>query len=119
MARADFMLQLQALGYDVEDKGSNFYAFRYRIPVGKMMGKEVGLAFEVADDFPLNPPGGPHVSPKVHPNLSGGAHPTGGIHDSILGLEWQYWSRPFKEWSKTNRSVKAYMAHIRHLFDTQ
>lgn len=118
MSRADFISQLAALGYTVEDRGNGQLAFRYTIPVGPRLGQEIMMGFAVGDDFPAAPPTGPHISPRLYPNLGGGAHPTGGIHDSPFGPDWHYWSRPFQNWAATPRTVKAYMAHIRHLFDT-
>lgn len=118
MARADFIRQLEALGYKVEDLGENRLAFKYRVPVGKMIDKEVSIGFVVGDEFPASPPSGPHISPRLFPNQSGGTHPTGGIHNSPFGDEWHYWSRPYNGWAKSDRSVRAYLAHIRHLFDT-
>jgi hypothetical protein len=53
------------------------------------------------------------------PRQSGGTHPSGGIHASDFGDGWQYWSRPFSNWNRTDRTVRAYLSHIRHLFDTQ
>lgn len=41
MARQDFIDQLRALGYTVEDRGENRLAFQYTIPVGKFATKEI------------------------------------------------------------------------------
>lgn len=36
-----------------------------------------------------------------------------------LGPDWEYWSRPIMAaWPNTDRTVLAYMGHVRHLFDT-
>lgn len=118
MSRNDFVNQLAALGYAVEDKGNNQLAVRYTIPVGPKLGQEILMGFVVGEDFPAVPPTGPHISPRFFPNQGGGTHPTGGIHDSQFGPDWHYWSRPFQNWAATPRTVKVYMAHIRHLFDT-
>jgi hypothetical protein len=119
MARKDFIDQLKALNYQVEELPENRLAFDYRVPVGKFAGKDIRLGFVVADDFPQNPPSGPHVSPRLLPLQSGGQHPSGGINASPFGEDWEYWSRPFQGWAGTDRSVKAYLAFIRQLFDTQ
>ena len=121
MARQDFVDQLKALGFSPEEMGENRICFEYVIPVGKFAGQSVKLGLEVNGDFPANPPGGLHVSPHLLPmNTSSNVHPAGGIHPSKrFGPEWQYWSRPCPDWSKTDRTVRAYMAHIRHLFETQ
>ena len=118
MPKEDFVRQLNQMGYEVDDLGGNHIAFQCEIPCGKMAGQKIKLGFDVPQDFPLTPPPGPHVSPRLLPNQSGGTHPTGGIHDSPFGPEWQYWSRPISHWSNTKRTVKDVMAHIWHLFDT-
>jgi hypothetical protein len=119
MGRQKFIDELTAMGYQPEPKNGNLVAFRYTIPVGKFSEKEIILGFAVNEDFPLNPPGGPHVSPCLLPlNPSGGTHPNCGVHNSPFGDGWQYWSRPFQNWPGTKRTVRAYMAHIRHLFDS-
>ncbi len=119
MAVQDFIDGLKAMGYQPESRGDKLVAFRYAIPVGKFLGQEIWLGFQVNDGFPLNPPSGPHVSPCLLPhNPQGGTHPNCGVHNSPFGEGWQYWSRPFPGWPKTKRDTPSYMAHIRHLFDT-
>lgn len=120
MARSDFIAQIKAMGYEVEDKGENRLAFPYTIPIGRFAGQQIKLGFVVGDDFPMTPPSGPHISPRLLPlNPAQVPHPVGGIHASNFGEDWEYWSRPFPNWAGTNRTASAYMRHIRHLFDTQ
>lgn len=120
MARQDFIDQLKALGFAPEELGSNRVCFYYTIPVGKFIGQQVKLGFVVGEDFPANPPGGLHVCPHLLPINGGGPHTSGGVHDNReFGIGWQYWSRPFPKWGNTDRTVRTYMAHIRHLFETQ
>lgn len=121
MPRRDFIAQLAELGFTPDDQGNGRIAFRYVVPSGKFVGREISLGFVVQDDFNLNPPGGLHVSPRLlplHPS-NDVPHPTGGVHESPFGTDWQYWSRPLSHWAKTDRTVRAVMAHVRHLFDTQ
>lgn len=122
MARVDFINQLQAMGYVVEDMTDNRLKFRYSISVGRFSHQEIWLGFVVAEDFPLTPPSGPHVWPRLlplHPN-DGTPHPKGSVHASPeFGDNWEYWSRPFPDWSSTDRTVRAYMGFIRRLLDTQ
>ena len=122
MSRQDFTDQLRALGHDVEVLDEERIAFPYEIPIGKFTGTKITLGFVVQDDFPLNPPAsGPHLTPRLLPlNNQSQSHPEGGVHESPqFGAEWEYWSRPHKEWAMTDHSAKAYMAFIRLLFEKQ
>ena len=73
-------------------------------------------------ELDLNPPGGVHVTVPflpLHPS-SDQPHPVGGVHESPLGEDWRYWSRPFprpEEWAQSP-TVRTYMRHVHHLFDT-
>lgn len=119
MSKLDFLNQLQAHGYAVHEPVSDFFAFEYEIPLGKFKGQKVLMAIMVNDSFPMNPPPGPHFKPHLLPVTGGGGtHPYGAIHASPLGIEWQYWSRPFSEWNNSDKTVKTYLAHIRNLFAT-
>jgi hypothetical protein len=120
MTRAEFVDGLKALGFDpVEPKGKeDFVVFPYEIRVGKFAGQTIQLGLQV---FDLNPPGGPHVCPRLRPLHPSNdlPHPEGGIHASPLGDEWQYWSRPYPNWDLKERSARTYMDHINKLFAEQ
>ncbi len=119
MPRPDFIEQLNGLGYSPEHLGTDGVVITYEVPVGRFAGQQVRLGFTVADDFPLNPPGCLHVSPRLLPLKSGGNHPDGGVQDSPFGADWQYWSRPIQHWPTTKRTARDVMAHVNRLFDTQ
>lgn len=120
MAYQDFVSGLRTGGYGVRELGGNRVTFPYVVPTGRFAGTEIDLGFDVPADFPLTPPGGPHVSPRLLPITNGGgSHPSGGVHTSPFGETFEYWSRPLSHWPSTKRTVKDVMAHIRHLFDTQ
>lgn len=117
MARQHFIEQLKELGYAVDERGSEQVAIAYTIPVGRFAKKTIRLGFKVGNDFPANPPSGPHVSPHLLPiNNKDKTYPLGGIHDSPFGPDWQYWSRPYNGWNQTDRTARTYLAHIRRLF---
>jgi len=119
MAKIEFINQLQALGFTVQEPATDFVSFEYEIPVGRFTGQKVEMALQVNDSFPMNAPPGPHFKPHLLPVTGGGGtHPYGAIHNSPLGSEWQYWSRPFKERNRSKKDVKTYLAHIRNLFAT-
>ncbi len=120
MGRPDFIAEFGALGFTVSELKDNIVVFQYEVPVGKFAGKKIQLGLQINGDAPLNPPPGPHVSPPLLPlRPTAEPHPLGGVHKSVLGDEWQYWSRPFPDWKEGERTARRYMAHIVNLFATQ
>lgn len=119
MARADFIDEIRSKFPDAIDHGDGRVVFDYTVTTGIYTGKKLAIGYEVPVDFPMVPPPGPHVSEQIWPIKSGGEHPSGGIHKSPFGPNWQYWSRPIKNWKETDRSAKTVLAHLNFLFDTQ
>jgi hypothetical protein len=78
----------------------------------------------IGSDFPVTPPSGPRISPRLFPLNpdQNQPHPKGGVHaapefeDNPSKDEWEYWSRPDQTWATSDHSVKTYMNHIRNLF---
>lgn len=123
MGAQDFVDGLKKLGFEPSELQAEprVVAFGYRVLLGPRAGEEVDLAFAVPGDFPLQCPSGPHVRPHLLPfNSNGDSHPKGAVHPARDGVpaEWQYWSRPFPGWASSDHSVRTYMGHINHLFDT-
>lgn len=120
MAVQDFISGLEALGYEVHLLAENRIYIDYVVPVGKFIGQAVKLGFEVPGDWNLTPPGGPHISPRILPlNPNAPDHPSRTAESPNFGSDWEYWSRPCNYWSKTGKTVKDYMRHIKDLFSTQ
>ena len=116
MAKVDFVNELTALGYTVQEPDTLKVCFEYEIPVGKNIGKKVLLGFEVQNEFPMNCPPGPHFKSV---GVEGWIEPPNNIHASAFGGEWRYWSRPFSNhWNQTDKKVKTYLAHIKNLLAT-
>jgi len=117
---ADFIQQLRDQGYNVEELSDGKIAFDYQVQFGRFLNQTIKLGFIVPGDFPLNPPSGPHISPRLLPiNAEAGNHPLGGVHESSgFGTDWEYWSRPYPNWANTDRSAKTYMRYIEHLLQT-
>jgi hypothetical protein len=122
-----FVAGLKELGFDpapLKDTTDRIF-FDYKVSSGKFAGRQFRIGVAVPPDFPLTAPGGLHVSPRIHPNRGGNSvHPVEGIQDSPdfqkgAGGEWHYWSRPYKDWGKTKKTVAAYMNHVYRLWDTQ
>lgn len=112
MASQQLVNDLKAAGHDAHidtSSGMEFVVFAYDIPVGGHIGSEVKVGLQ-AHDWPMNPPGGPHINPRIqHPGDQ--AH-----HVSPLGADWIYWSRPFPDWATSQRTVEEYLTHLRTLF---
>ena len=115
MAKIDFINQLTALGLNPQEPNSEKICFEYEIPVGKNIGKKVILGFEGANAFPMNCPPGPHI--KV---LSDGwvEHPQNINPSQFSDGNWRYWSRPFPDWNRSDKTVKAYLTHIKNIMMT-
>lgn len=105
----DFLVEVQALYPDATAVDGDLVVFSYEIPVGGRLGDKIRLGLARVTDWPLSCPPGPHVSPRL-------GHPGGNVHASPLGPDWEYWSRPFPGWADADRTLRAYMAHIRALF---
>ncbi len=120
MSQKEFIEGITGLGYTPQfSSENNRVYFEYKVPGGRFSGQVVQLGFEVPEQFPLTPPSGPHIAPRLHViNPSAPQHPDR-IHESPFGSDWEYWSRPFPDWVVTNRTVKEYMRFIRHLWETQ
>jgi hypothetical protein len=104
---AGFLAALAELGHQGHLDGE-YVVFDYEIEVGSRAGDTVTVALAVPVDWPLTPPPGPHVRPRL-------GHPGGAVHGSARGSDFEYWSRPVPNWP-ADRSVRAYLRHLRTLF---
>jgi hypothetical protein len=108
VALSDLQQALGCAGYEATIV-TDFVTFEYAVVVGAHVGATVRIGLQ-APDFPINPPGGVHVCPRIqHPGDS--AH-----HASPLGPEWIYWSRPYPDWAGSRRDLDDYLVHLRTLF---
>jgi hypothetical protein len=110
--------QLEELGYKPVKQPHNMVSFEFTVPHGRFRNQEVVIALQVPQ-FPDVPPSGPYIKPFLLPiNTQSKVHPLGGIHQRNLPTnEFQYWSRPFPEWDKTDKTMRTYLAFLRTLFD--
>ena len=120
MPYAEFVTELATLmGHAPTELGSNRVAYDYTIPAGRLKGTAITIGIEVPGDFPVTPPGGPHLKPRILPlNPSAPGHPER-VAESAFGSEWEYWSRPYPGWSESDHTVRSYLAHVRNLLVTQ
>lgn len=117
-----FSAGLKELGYEAEDCGGNRIAFKYVIGAGRFKDQAIKVGVEVPGDFNVTCPTGPHISPRLIPINPSAAGNDRAADSPNFGGEWQYLSRPFgKEqqgWGRINRSVKAYLRHIKRVLET-
>jgi hypothetical protein len=64
-----FLEGLHGLGYKpiTLPDNPNHVVIDYKVESGKLAGTKLRLGFVVPADFPMTPPTGPHVSPRIHP----------------------------------------------------
>jgi hypothetical protein len=106
-----FVAALASAGLHVTEQiaeGRTFAVFAYAVEVGSRAGEEIEVALELPGDWPMSPPPGPHVRPRID-------HPQGAVHASPLGPDWAYWSRPANQWP-ADRTARGYLRHLRTLF---
>src|SRR4051812_19339580 len=116
----DFAAQLRDRGYEPEFCPNEFVVFEYEVQVGKHSGETIQLAVQVPPDWPMSPPSGPFVSPRLLPinAATGRGRPWDAVHEAHgRGIEdpdgiWEYWSRPYTAWHRTDRTVQAYLRHL-------
>lgn len=116
--RDEFARQLRQLGIEPELRDASRLVFPFPVDIGRFVGMAARVGLDVPGEFPRNPPGGPHVSPRFiaeHGATPGGA---AGLHASPFGADFEYWSRPYSGWGRDGHDVKAYLAHLRRLFHT-
>ncbi|MES2154422.1 MAG: E2/UBC family protein [bacterium] len=114
MPPQDLIRDLQARGLKVRPEpsmlpgGPYVIIDDYEVPVGQHHGKKITLAIPTPGDFPITPPGGIHIIPHL---IQVG---TRNVHQSPMGAEWQYWSRPIVDW-RHDRSTARLMSHVNRL----
>ncbi|MGY4540029.1 hypothetical protein ACVW0P_004471 [Mucilaginibacter sp. UYNi724] len=124
MGADEIVKQLGELGYqstiypDMPGYPGGFVAFKFKIPHGRFMGREIEVALN-APQFPLVPPSGPYISPHLLPiKAFGPLPPFDGVHARMVPTaDFQYWSRPFHGWGETSQSIKEYICFLRTLLD--
>lgn len=113
-----FARELREAGIEPEARDDVRITFPYTIELGRFAGTDVIVGLEVAGDFPRNPPGGPHISPRLIVDQGATPGGAGGTNLSPFGSDFEYWSRPYSGWGRDGMTVRAYLAHLRRLFDT-
>lgn len=107
-----FVAEAVALGFTPECHAPQEVSFAYRIENGPRFGETVEIGFFVPANWPLEPPHGPcYRDGFLRDTELPGVH-TDGRH---FGPDWDHWSRPCEGWARTDRSLRAYMRHIRRL----
>ena len=120
-----FIEGLKLLGYSPQERGDNRVVFSYTIGAGRFAAQTIAVGIEVPADFNVTCPTGPHISPRLIPENTGGAgndRAAASPFDKPGETAWQYLSRPFVDqadgWNRTTRDVKAYMRHVKRILET-
>lgn len=104
---------LRALGFVPEfpEGSTDLLTFEWNIENGPRAGETVDLGLRIPANFPVDAPHGPFYRPAI---LRGTG--VSGVHQRrFFGPEWDLWSRPHPRWGQTDRSVAAYLRHLRTL----
>lgn len=115
---------LRALGYRPREHEPGFVTFDYAPELGPLAGETITLGLRPPPSFPIDPPGGLLVRPRLLPEgTPSSEHPYGGVHPASVGgvqdPSFQYWSRPYSGWHTSARTVRSYLDdHVRRLFAT-
>jgi len=117
MGRDEFKEGLETLGHTVELKDTEKAVVPYRITEGRFAGTQIQIGFQVPADFPVTPPGGLHIHPRLIPINTGAMDNTRAADSQPFGGEWQYLSRPYTQWP-FKRTVKRYMEYVADILNT-
>lgn len=88
-----FKAQLEEMDYEPElltgsvAPSGDVLVFEYEVEAGPLAGELVKIGLRPPPDFPITPPGGPLVSPRIlpiNPN-QGSGHPCGAVHVAETG----------------------------------
>ena len=115
-----FTEELATLGYQPElivasDKNKYAILREYVIPLGKFTGRIIDLGMLATSDFPISVTSALHVRAKPQLYEKSDTVPNvRNILDSVLGMEWRYWSINFN-WEK-GYSTRRLMSKINTVF---
>ena len=84
----------------------------YAIPDGRHAGAVLDVAIQIPGDFPSTPPYGVHVKKGVIQNAAR-AHP------SILGSDWEFWSRQMEWNDPESRTPESCMAQVNRWLEVE
>ena len=107
-------LTKKRISYEAVQKDEKtIYIFDHIVPNGKNAGKTVVLGLPIPYDFPQNAPYGMHI--KKNHGLEGKIT---NVSKSILGDEWDLWSRNVNNW-ETNRTAQYYFDHVNRWLEVE
>ena len=83
------------------------YKIERTINRGKYAGTTITIGLPIPSDFEVNPPYGLHVKKEcgVIQNVTKSG-------PSVLGLEWEFWSRQIKGWNTATNKPQCYLDHV-------
>ena len=101
-------LKEKKIPFQIQQSGNlTVYIIQRKIGHGKYADTTVTIGLPIPSDFEINPPYGLHVK-KVHNVVQGVTQPA----VSILGVEWEFWSRQVKNWNTATNKPQYYFDHV-------
>ncbi len=101
-------LQKKNISFTTETSGNlTIFIFEHVIPHGKHTGTVVNVGLPIPSDFNVNPPYGVHIK-KDHSIEGNIKAPTA----SVLGNEWEFWSRQVNNWPSATNKPQYYLDHV-------
>ena len=117
-----FIDELKQLNFNPESKDGNRVAFNYSIKDGRFKDQAIQIGLEIPQDYPVNPPPGPHITPALIPVNGTSTDNAKAVTSPAFGNDWLYLSRPFRDnqagWNRTHRDARSYLKHIKNILDT-
>lgn len=116
MPPSDFgdMLRRRCIPFQTRSCGNDtlFIVAGYVVPDGRHAGTATDLAIQIPGDFPKTPPYGVHVKKGA----VGGAV---GVNPSIMGPEWELWSRQMEWKDPESRTPESCLAQVNRWLEVE
>lgn len=99
--------------YQIHPNGNlTIYKIERTINHGKYAGTTITIGLPIPSDFEVNPPYGLHVK-KECGVVQSITQPSA----SVLGGEWEFWSRQVKNWNTAINKPQYYLDHVDRWLD--
>ena len=106
-------LTQRKIPYQTQTNGNlTIYIIERTIQHGKYAGTTVTIGLPIPSDFEVNPPYGIHIKKQYNVMQTVTQQSA-----SVLGGEWEFWSRQVKNWNATANKPQYYLDHVDRWLD--